>query len=472
MLFDRQGRAVEGMAAQEILEIQTRADGAAEADPDRLLQLVWKCLDRVMAQAASLAPQIAGVATCTFVSNILGVNSEGQAVTPLTTYADTRAAGEVAGLRAEFDEVEVHDRTGCTFHPSYLPARFRWLARAQPALFKQVTCWLSIGEYLQTKLFGQATMTYSVASWMGLLDRQNLVWDETLLAALPVGIEQLPTLSDLNAPQRGLCPEFASRWPALRDLPWFPAIGDGVTANVGSGCVSPQRVALTVGTTSAMRVVVDSPVTHVPPGLWCYRVDARRSLPGGALSEGGSVFAWMQDTLQLGDPAVLELALAAQEPDAHGLTVLPFLAGERSPGWAGHARATLHGLTLATTPLDILRAGLETVAYRIALVFELLRPLLPEEPQVIASGGALLSSPAWLQIMTDVLGQPVIVSEVKEASGRGAALLALESLGSLDDVADAPDFVGATYRPDTERQARYRAAMERQQALYQKLVLE
>ena len=158
------------------------------------------------------------------------------------------------------------------------------------------------------------------------------------------------------------------------------------------------------------------------------------------------------------------------EPDGHGLTVLPFLAGERAPGWAGHARATIHGLTLATTPLHILRAGLEAVAYRIALVFDLLRPVLPADPQVIASGGALLRSPAWLEIMTDVLGRPVSVSHVQEASARGSALLALEALGALAGLDDAPDFVSVARYPDAGKHARYRPAIERQQALYERLV--
>lgn len=470
VLFDRLGRAVEGLAVRQTHEFHTTAEGASEADADALLELVWGCIDGVLAQAGRLAPHIAGVAACTFVSNVLGVDETGRAVTPITTYADTRAAGEVAGLRAEFDEKEVHDRTGCPFHPSYLPARFRWLARAQTDLFRRVAHWLSIGEYLEFKLFGQAAVSYSVASWTGLLDRHRLTWDEPLLAALPVSREQLSPLTDVNCPRRGLRPEFAARWPALRDVPWFPAVGDGAVANVGSGCVSPARVALTVGTSSAMRVVTDGAVPHVPPGLWCYRVDGRRSLPGGALSEGGNVFAWMRETLRLGDVAEVEQALAAMEPDIHGLTVLPFLAGERSPGWAGHARATIHGLSLATTPLEILRAGLEAVAYRIALVFDLLRPLLPGDPQVVASGGALLSSPAWLQIMADVLGRPVAVSQVEEASARGAALLALEALGVLSDLSEAPAFIGAVYEPDAGRHTRYREAVERQRGLYEKLI--
>lgn len=469
-LFDRLGRVVKGTEARQAHEIRTTADGASETNADVLLELVWRCLDGLLLQSGPLTEKIAAVATCTFVSNILGVDKNGRAVTPLTTYADTRADGEVAGLRADFDEAAVHDRTGCHFHPSYLPARFRWLARAQPDLFHQVARWLSIGEYLELKIFGEAAVSYSVASWTGLLDRHNLAWDKPLLAVLPVRIEQFSPLTDINFPRRSLRPEFAARWPVLRDIPWFPAIGDGATANIGSGCVSSRRVALTVGTTSAVRVLLNSPIAQVPAGLWCYRMDGRRSLLGGALSEGGSVFAWMKETLKLSDLSGLESALAALKPDGHGLTVLPFLAGERSPGWAGYARATVHGLSLATTPLDILRAGLEAVAYRIALVFQLLAQLLPGHLQVVASGAALLNSPTWLQIMTDVLGRPVALSEVQEASGRGAALLALEALGVLADLEQAPDFISTVHQPDLDNHARYCAAVERQQALYMKLI--
>lgn len=469
-LFDCFGRAIGGMEARQPLEIKTTAAGASEADPDVILERTRSCIDSVMEQAASLARRIAGVASCTFVGNILGVNSTNQAITSLATYADTRAYSEVAGLQAEFDEVAVHERTGCHFHPCYLPAYFRWFAKTRPNLFKQVSRWMSIGEYLELKLFGESAVSYSVASWTGLLNRYDLVWDEALLKALPIRKNQLSPLVDSNHFRRGLRPEFANRWPALQNIPWFPALGDGATANIGSGCISPERIALTVGTTSALRSVVDFPISHIPEGLWCYRVDSRRSLPGGALSEGGSLFSWLTETLKLRSLSEVEQALARMEPDAHGLTILPFLAGERAPGWAGQARATIHGLSLATTSLEILRAGLEAVAYRIAIVFERLRQLLPSEPQIIASGGALLHSPSWLQIMADTLGRPVAVSEVQEASGRGAALLALEALGVLKDLSQAPEFIGPVFDPDFKRHERYLRAIERQKALYEKLI--
>ena len=469
-LFDCLGRAVEGMEARQLLDIKTTAEGTSETDSNLILEHTWNCIDSVMEQATSLSQRIAGVASCTFVGNILGINNTNQAITPLTTYADTRAFSEVAGLQDEFDEVAVHERTGCHFHPCYLPAYFRWFAKTKPDLFEQVSRWMSIGEYLELKLFGESAVSYSVASWSGLLNRHKLVWDETLLKALPIGKDQLSPLVDSNHFRRGLRSEFANRWGALQDIPWFPALGDGATANIGSGCISPERVALTVGTTSALRAVTDSPIPHIPQGLWCYRVDRRRSLPGGALSEGGSLFSWLTETLKLRRPSEVEEALAKMEPDAHGLTMLPFLAGERAPGWAGYARATIHGLSLATTPLEIFRAGLEAVAYRIAIVFESLRQLLPSEPQIVASGGALLHSPSWLQIMADTLGRPVAVSEVQEASGRGTALLALEALGILKDLSKAPDFIGPVFDPDFKRHERYVKAIERQKLLYEKLI--
>lgn len=469
-LFDRLGRMLQQMEARRSFELHSTPSGASEADPDRLLALIGECVDQTLAQAGSLRSEIAGVASCTFVSNILGVDPTHRAVTPLTTYADTRASFEAEELKKELDEAAVHDRTGCHFHPSYLPARFRWISRHHPEWFRQVKRWVSIGEYLELTLFGQTAASYSVASWTGLLDRFRLTWDAGILAALPIQGNQLSPLTDGSFPRHGLLPAYARRWPELKDIPWFPTIGDGAAANIGSGCISPRRVAVTMGTSSAVRIVTDQIVPQIPAGLWCYRVDGRRSLLGGALNEGGSVYAWLNAVMDFKKYADLEKALLEMEPDSHGLTVLPFWAGERSPGWAGHARATIHGLTMSTTPLQILRAGLEAVAYRIGLIFALLHSYLPSDGQVIGSGRAILQSPAWAGILADVLAKPIVLSAVEEASARGAALLALEALGALANLDDAPVFIRGVHRPDLRHYARYRQGMDRQKILYEKLV--
>jgi len=227
-----------------------------------------------------------------------------------------------------------------------------------------------------------------------------------------------------------------------------------------------------MGSTTAIRAVVDKAIGRVPHGLWCYRVDRQRSLPGGATSEGGNLFTWMTDTFRLGDPSDLEPAVAKLNPDGHGLTLLPFWAGERSPGWHGHAKATIHGLSLATSPAEILRAAMEAVAYRVKLVFDKLAEILSDDLQIVAGGGALQNSTTWLQMITDVLGREVAVTGVSETSARGTALLAFEALGLIRDFNEIPDFIEDSYLPDAERHAIYRRALKRQERLYKKLVIE
>jgi gluconokinase len=476
LLYDARGRAIEGVVAQERYNIRSSSDGAVEDDPDAALERIWRCVDAALAQAGALAEQIRAVAIDTLVSNILAVDDAGRPLTPLITYADTRNDADAVELRRTLDERTVHQRTGCLLRTSYWPARLAWFRRTQPDIWRAQPRWITIGEYLELRLFGRCRAGCSAASWSGLLDRRRIEWDTPLLDFLGVAADQLSPLADTSEPLSGLAGEFASRWPALRDVPWFPAVGDGAAANIGSGCTGPDRIALTVGTTGALRVV-QSDVAEVPAGLWCYRVDRRRALLGGATSEGGNVYGWMLDTLKLGKPDAIERELAQLPPDGHELTVLPFLAGERSPGWAGDVRATISGLGLNTTPIEILQAGLEAVAYRFALIFESLVTSNADPARktskpstIIASGGSLLSSPTWMQIIASTFGHAIRASEEPEATSRGAALLALESLGAIPSVDALPAPTGALYEPDMARHTIYRAAIDRQRELYRQVI--
>lgn len=467
--FDARGRALP-VECQRGFEMATTPDGGVEIEAERLLTLAAETLDGLLAGLGPRAGEVTAVATSTFWHTLLGVGSDGRARTPLYSWADTRSARAVETLRARLDEKAYHARVGCVLHTSYLPARLAWLAARDPAGFRQVRRWMSFGEYLQLRLFGEARCSVSMASATGLFDQHVQMWDAPTLAALDLGPEHLSPLVDLDAPFSGLRPEFAARWPALRAVPWLPALGDGAGSNIGSGCTGPDRAALMVGTSGAMRICREADLVTVPPGLWCYRVDRRRILLGGALSNGGNLYAWLARTLRLASAEEIEREVAALEPDGHGLTLLPFLAGERSTGWVGSARAAIVGLSLATRPIDVVRAGLETVAYRFALIHELLREAFPGADEVVATGGALLASPAWIHIMADVLGVPVLPSTEAEASSRGAALLALEALGVLPSLAAAPAGVGPAVAPDPGRHARYREGLARHRQLYETLI--
>ncbi len=457
-LYDAAGRPIPGRFRQISYEPTITRDGGVEHDPTRLLEAVAACLDGAL--AGHKAP-VRAVGVTTFWHGLLGFDGRGHPATPIYMWADTRSVPEAQLLRGALDDAAVHARTGCHLHASYWPAKLRWLNRERPAEVRRVARWGSFGEYLELELFGEASTSLSMASATGLLDQASARWDREALAAAEFDEARLFPLRDWAEARRGLRAPWAMRWPALRGVDWFPAVGDGAASNVGSDCIDPSRIALNVGTSAALRVVTTAP--PVPPhGLWCYRLDRRRALLGGATSEGGNVYAWCRQMLKLPGDDQVEAALAALPAADHGLTVLPHWAGERAPGWRGDRVGVIAGLRLHTTALEITRAALEAVALRLALVYDLLAPCAGPEPTIVASGGALARSRVWAQITADALGQPIRWSPESEATSRGAALLALEALGVLPDLTTARQELGETFVPDRARHARYRDALERQ----------
>jgi gluconokinase len=474
LLFDATGTDVPAVHIQRTYPLSETDDGEVAVDADMLVAATAAVVDEALAAAGPLAGDIAAVATDTFWHSLVAVDGNGKPLTPVITWADTRARAAARELASQLDQHAIHQRTGAMLHASYWPAKLRWLQKTQPEIFASAAQYMSFGEYLHLQVLGRSVCSLCMASGTGLLRIHERTWDDELVEVLGLRREQLPALGDLRDAVRGLAPRYSSRWPALRDVPWYPALGDGATANVGSGCTVPQRIALTVGTSSALRALVPLDGVTPPDGLWLYLLDARRGVLGGALSEGGNLFAWMEAALRVPKLAEAESEVAKLPPAAHGVTVLPYLAGERSLGWHSEARATFTGISVKTTPYELLLAGIEGLSYRIGAVYErLARALdLPAgAPQIIGSGGALFGSSLFQQIVTDVLGVPLYPSRDTEASARGAALLALEALGVLPDATSIPPNLATPIQPDLSHQAIYRQAAARQGELY-RLLLE
>jgi gluconokinase len=462
-LYDRRGRLIDGNFHQVAYEATTTADGGVEHDADTLLDTTATCIDRVC-HALPRGADVLGVGVATFWHGLLGFDAAHRPVTPIFMWADSRSARDASLLRDALDEDALHARTGCHLHTSYWPAKLRWLARERPAQARAAVRWGSFGEHLEMTLFGEAGTTVSMASGTGLFDLERGRWDAAALAAAGIERERLFEVLDRTQARRGLRAPWARRWPALRSVPWFPAVGDGAAGNVGSGCIDPRGIALNVGTSAALRIVSEG-APAPPRGLWRYSIDSRWRMLGGATSEGGNVYAWCRDVLALPGDDALEAALAAEPADGHGLTVLPFLAGERAPGWRGDKRATITGLALDTTAVEITRAALESVALRLALVYDLLAPHAAADHIIVASGGAIARSRAWTQMIADACGRAVTWSRETEATSRGVALLALNALGALPDLTAVRAPLGQTFAPDAARHARYRRALDRQRQL-------
>jgi gluconokinase len=403
-----------------------------EDDPGRVVELVREAI-----ADASVGGDWDAVGCSCFGHSLLALDERGRPLTPILGWRDTRSAAAAEQLTERLDAAAVYARTGCHIHSSYWPAKLAWLAQAEPDIFRGAARFVSFGDYLYAQLLGrEVAASLSMASATGLVELHARAWDPELLAVLGVEAERLSEIS--SAPVEG----------------WYPALFDGACSNLGTGCVTRERAVLMIGTSGAFRTVHETVAPLPRAGLFLHWVDDRRVVEGGSLSDGGSLYQWLEQTLKDGGGS-----LADRDPGAHGLIFLTLLGGERSPGWHQRATGWIEGLTFSTTTRDLRQAGLEGVAFRFADVAD----LMPEVDEVVAAGGALVRNSDWVQIVADALARPITTSAVREASLRGAAVFVLERLGAEPP----PGGLGNVVRPRADHADAYRAARERQRRLYE-----
>jgi gluconokinase len=458
-LHDRLGRTLRGTAVQVRYDWQVGPDGSVRISCRALLALVGQALDHLVAVAGPLLTQVAAGGVSCFFHSMVGLDAAGRPITPVLSWADTTSAAAAAALRERVDPEDIHGKTGAPVHASYWPARILRLREEEPDIRR----WAGLPELVAQALTGRAVVSRSMASGTGLLERARGTWFAELLELLEVEARDLPAIVGDDEPIGRLSSIASRRWPKLGQVPWLAAWGDGACGNVGLAADGPGKAALMVGTSGAMRAVIADPAAAVPPGLFAFRLGGG-TLMGGQLSEGGGLLAWAGQLLRR-SRASLERAAAEMGPAAHGLTVLPYLLGERGLGYHDGARAALTGLGPATDAVAIYRALLESIAYSFAAVDERLTEALPVAPQIVAAGGALTRSPLLAQVIADCVGRDIAIAPALEASRRGAALLALQGCGLLDGDA-LPALRMRVVRHDPDRSDQYRIALRRQQALY------
>jgi gluconokinase len=429
LVFDDRGVPVPEVLARRATHLDITDEGKAELDPDRVVAAVGECLDELDGRGE--LDGVGQVATSCAWHSVIALDGDGRRLTGALTWADTRAAPLVAELRSRGDMDRLQAATGTRPHTLYWTVKLPWLARElSPAPAR----YLGLAEYVTGALLGDPSASPSMASGTGLLELATASWDAQALELAGVDQRALPAVAGPGWTGR-LGREGARRWPALAAATWHPATGDGAASNVGAGCVAPDRVAINIGTSAAIRVVEPAArAGRLHRELWRYLVDDRRVVTGAAFSGAGNLYAWLRQVTALPAEGSVEDELAKVPPGSRGVVVMPYHAGSRPPLDLAAGSGAITGLSLATTAVEILAATLESVCYRLAAGYEALASTLPSPPDVVASGGAIVASPWWQQTLADVLGRPVRVVDEPEASARGAALLTLDRTTDPDTV--------------------------------------
>lgn len=433
--------------------------------------------------------QIAAVGISSFVMNLIGIDQFGLIVGEECTlsYAcnSIDVVEEISRLKRELSEEKLnslYQTTGAPLHNAYAIGQLRVLynhtLNSSSQTMKnnldvtKVDHWTTIASYCLQRWSGKSKIpiSYSEASWTGLFNFHTCKWDDECCNLLPKsGRSKLPETVDnknnyfyieefVHANDNGVRKRnpYWDRWPELRGsgdnlqgkCKLTLGVGDGVCANIGSKCSTPERIACTIGTSAAARVCLPYKIRKqdrkddefiVPFGLFCYRVDEEHVLLGGALTDGGSIIEFFRQLVNLEEDEPFNRCLSdatmKYKRDIGGcgmiknkLSVIPFLSGERSTGFRGGASGSILGLTRETTTSDLLRSCLGGVVLRLNQILTLIESNKPNmtEPSkcIVASGNALERNSLWRQMLADCTGKRVVSdSDANEGTSRGVAVL-------------------------------------------------
>lgn len=428
----------------------------AEQNPEEIFRAVINTVKNTML-ASSVAPEdILCVSFSSAMHSLIAVNEEGKPLTECITWADNRSSDWTEKIKNEMNGHEIYLRTGTPIHPMSPLSKLVWLRNDYSELFSKSYKFISIKEYIFYKLFKKYVVDYSIASSTGLFNIHTLQWDEGALEVAGVTPERLSEPVSTTYSLTGMDEEYAKEMHLLPSTPFVVGAGDGVLSNLGVNAIEPGVVAVTIGTSGAIRAVTDRPITDPKGRIFCYALTENHWVIGGAVNNGGMIFRWVRDQLadsevavakRLGkDPYEVLTEIADRvTPGSDGLLFHPYLAGERAPLWNSNARGSFFGLGMHHKKEHLIRAVLEGVIYNLYTVLLALSELMGEPTKIHATGG-FARSELWRQMMADIFNHEVIIPESFESSCLGAAILGLYSLGEVDSLNVVSEMVGATHR--------------------------
>lgn len=372
-------------------------------------------------------------------------DAQGRALARAIVWQDRRTAQMCEGLRASGHEPLIQARTGLRLDPYFSATKLSWLMHKHPEIRRglkdgQVRCG-TIDAWLIFKLTGGKTYATDVtnASRTLLYDIHKGCWDAELSGLLDsVPIEMLPEVRSCDA-----------HFGTTRDTGFLPdgiaitgVAGDQQAALFGQACFTEGMAKCTFGTGAFALVNTGPKAARASSGLlttiaWRLGDDTTFALEG-SIFVAGAVVQWLRDGLGLFSTSAEVEALAAQVPDAGGVTLVPALTGLGAPHWRPDARGLISGITRGTTKAHIARAALEGIAWQVVDLMGAIRQDSGAAIRLLRADGGASANHLLMQFLADILAVPIHRPPLVESTALGAAALAAlgaKMVGNLDDLA-------------------------------------
>ncbi|HTS45265.1 MAG TPA: gluconokinase [Puia sp.] len=447
--------------------------GEQELNPDLLLKAAIKTIRELILKSKK---EPVGIAFSCAMHSLIAVDKNGKPLTNAITWADLRSRAYAKKLRFTEAGKRIYERTGTPIHPMSPLCKLMWMKDNQPRIFSSAHKFISIKEYIWFHFFGKFLVDYSIASASGLFDIYLLKWNEEALQAAGITADRL----SFPVPPTHIQTELNEKYKHVLGLPsglsFIIGGNDGCLANLGSHVISPGVMALTIGTSGALRMTSQKPQHDSKERIFNYVLKENLYVSGGAVNNGGNAVKWYVENFMPKKVAESKnfatyIRKTSNIPaGSEGLIFLPYLLGERAPVWDADAKGVFFGVRMNHDSRHFLRSVMEGVGFSLYQIYQSLEQTVGPANKIYASGGFIRST-RWLQMIADIFDKPVYVMNMADASATGAAIMGLYALGKIKNLeeVDVITQVHQSYRPDKKNHKVYLRNFSIFDVLYDKL---
>lgn len=425
VLFQHNGKFVH--AVEHEIETRYEQQEWAEQNVITIESLSRKSVRQLVVESQVKPDEILALAFCSAMHSLVAVDKDGQPLNQAVIWSDRRAHEQVHRLNDEQKQA-IYERTGTPIHPMSPFSKLMWYKEHNQSLYEQHPYWMSIKEYIVLSWFGIRSIDYSMASATGLLNIENKAWDTEILETLQLNESQL---SKIYPPQTKLPPiksNVLSELGLTNSTVFVLGAADGQLSSLGIGAIGEGELAVSVGTSGAIREYKRHIQLSHDRSTFCYLFDEGYYIVGGPTNNGGVVLQWLKQTVAPEMPYEQFLALAEDiQIGADGLLFLPYLNGERAPLWNAMAKGSFFGLSINHERAHLVRAAIEGITYNL---YDILHSINNNKTlDCIYINGGLSRSNLWLQLLADLFNTKVYISNTHHGAAWGACWIALMSLG-------------------------------------------
>lgn len=426
----------EGIIESASVNYSKEVSDTVSQDPEGIFTAALEALTKVV---KSTDRKISAIGLGGTWHSLLLLDKERRPLDRIRTWADVSAAPSVDGLREDRNFVDrFYQKTGCMVHGLYPIWKFHHLKKTRPELAGKTVYLGSQIEYLFLRLTGKNYVSKCIASGTGFFNIHSLDWDDELLELTGVRREQFGELKE--APESApLLREIAGKVGLPSGVPVTVGCADGALNQAGIGGAKEGMMSFSVGTSAAIRMVCNEPVIPAVPSTWCYYLYNGKRLAGAATQGSTNCLGWYLDCLVPGGPKAHDYKKYDQAAAGVELSdapyFLPFLFGERCPGWQEERRGGFLDVKATHNEGDLYYAVLEGILFNIYQCYRILTEV-GGEPEEIRISGGIMNSPFWLQLAADIFGRELGTTGFTNDSTVGAALFALQAMGGIERIED------------------------------------